>query len=90
VAGWNSGARVVGMGNLTNEEREELAELREKCVLLKRCSNSFLQLGLSVDSEKANRFWEILSRDKELMSIVDTEWETVHLENGRKNAIVEG
>lgn len=67
------------MENLTSEEKEELAELREKCVLLKKCSNSFLQLSLSVDHEKANKFWEVLSRDKELMSIVDTEWER---ENG--------
>jgi len=65
------------MENLTSEEREELAELREKCVLLKKCSGSFLHLGLGVDHEKANKFWEILFNDKELMNIVDAEWERV-------------
>jgi len=65
------------MENLTSEEREELAELREKCVLLKKCSGSFLHLGLGVDQEKASKFWEILFNDKELMNIVDAEWERV-------------
>lgn len=58
-----------------NPSEMTLDEVREVCLKEERCSSSYLQLDLGIDHVTANEYWEILSRDKELMDIVDTAWE---------------